>query len=74
MREDATMGVDQGGVPESREGRAAHARPGIGPSGFERNGVDRIPEGEGKLFLHIGPSQWNAQCIGTYDVKIARKD
>ena len=31
------------------------------------------PEGDGKLFLHIGPSQWNCQCIGTYDVKINRR-
>ena len=29
------------------------------------------PETEGKLFLHIGPSQWNAQCIGNYEVKIS---
>jgi hypothetical protein len=29
------------------------------------------PETEGKLFLHIGPSQWNAQCQGNYDVKIS---
>ena len=34
---------------------------------------DGVPEGEGKLFLHIGPSQWNAQCIGNYEVKINRK-
>jgi hypothetical protein len=32
------------------------------------------PETEGKLFLHIGPSQWNAQCIGNYDVKITVKN
>jgi hypothetical protein len=31
------------------------------------------PETEGKLFLHIGPSQWNCQCIGTYDVKVSRR-
>jgi hypothetical protein len=33
-----------------------------------------IPEGEGNLFLHIGPSQWNCQCIGTFEIKIQRKD
>ena len=33
-----------------------------------------VPEGEGKLYLHIGPSQWNAQCVGNYNVKISRKD
>jgi hypothetical protein len=32
------------------------------------------PETEGKLMLHIGPSQWNQQCAGNYDVKITRKD
>jgi len=31
------------------------------------------PETEGNLFLHIGPSQWNVQSVGTYEVKIARK-
>jgi hypothetical protein len=31
------------------------------------------PDGTGKLYLHIGPSPWNAQCQGSYDVKIARK-
>ena len=31
------------------------------------------PEAEGTLFLHIGPSQWNAQSNGTYEVKISRK-
>jgi hypothetical protein len=28
---------------------------------------------QGKLFLHIGPSPWNAQSSGSYEVKIARK-
>jgi hypothetical protein len=32
------------------------------------------PETEGKLFLHIGPSQWNVQSSGTFDVHIARKN
>jgi hypothetical protein len=31
------------------------------------------PETEGNLFLHIGPSQWNVQSVGTYEVKIGRK-
>src|ERR1019366_7302795 len=31
------------------------------------------PDHEGTLFLHIAPSQWNAQSIGTYEVKISRK-
>lgn len=31
------------------------------------------PEGTGKLYLHIGPSPWNAQCQGSFDVKIVRK-
>jgi hypothetical protein len=31
------------------------------------------PEATGKLFLHIGPSPWNAQASGVYEVKIARK-
>jgi broad specificity phosphatase PhoE len=35
---------------------------------------DGTPETEGKLFLHIGPSQWNAQCIGNYDVKISTRN
>jgi hypothetical protein len=34
---------------------------------------DGTPEHEGNLFLHIGPSQWNCQSVGTYEVKIARK-
>ncbi len=34
---------------------------------------DGSPETEGNLFLHIGPSQWNVQSVGTYEVKIARK-
>ena len=33
-----------------------------------------MPETEGKLFLHIGPSQWNAQSAGQFDVKVSRKD
>ena len=33
---------------------------------------DGIPEGEGTLFLHIGPSQWG-QSVGSFDVKIQRK-
>lgn len=32
------------------------------------------PEVEGKLYLHIGPSQWGAQSAGNYDVKVSRKD
>jgi hypothetical protein len=31
------------------------------------------PEAEGKLYLHIGPSQWNCPSSGTFDVKITRK-
>jgi len=37
------------------------------------DGYDGNPEAEGTLFLHIGPSQWNVQCVGTFDVKIAVK-
>jgi len=33
-----------------------------------------MPEVEGKLFLHIGPSQWNAQSAGQFDVRVSRKD
>ena len=36
------MGVERQGAP----GEVAPRPHGIGPSGFERNGVDRIPEGE----------------------------
>jgi hypothetical protein len=32
------------------------------------------PEGEGKIYLTIGPSQWNVQCNGNFDIKISRKD
>jgi hypothetical protein len=32
-----------------------------------------VPETEGKLYLHIGPSQYNCQCMGSYDIKILRK-
>lgn len=36
---------------------------------------EATPETEGKLYLHIGPSQYNnSQSAGTYDVKITRKD
>jgi hypothetical protein len=48
----------------------------IGPDGEFFMIGDRyegLPEAEGNLFLHIGPSQWNCQCIGNYDVKISRK-
>lgn len=31
------------------------------------------PETAGKLYLHIGPSPWNAQSTGNFEVKIARK-
>ena len=31
------------------------------------------PETQGKLYLHIGPSPWNAQSSGSFDVKIGRK-
>ncbi|MSQ96727.1 MAG: hypothetical protein EXR98_19535 [Gemmataceae bacterium] len=34
---------------------------------------DGTPDHEGKLFLHIGPSRWNAQCAGSFDVKITVK-
>jgi purine-cytosine permease-like protein len=47
MREDATMGVDRGGLPEGRARHSAETRTeGIGPTGFERNGVDRVPEND----------------------------
>ena len=32
------------------------------------------PDAQGKLYLHIGPSQWNCPSAGTFDIKIARKD
>lgn len=32
-----------------------------------------MPEHEGRLFLHIGPSQWNAVCAGSFDVRISVK-
>jgi hypothetical protein len=32
------------------------------------------PETEGKLMLHIGPSQWNCPSAGNYDIKVSRKD
>jgi hypothetical protein len=32
------------------------------------------PETEGKLFLHIGPSQWNVPSAGQFDVRITRKE
>jgi hypothetical protein len=32
------------------------------------------PETEGKLMLHIGPSQWNCASAGNYDVKVSRKE
>ena len=32
------------------------------------------PDTEGRLFLHIGPSQWNCQCIGSYEVKITARN
>lgn len=32
------------------------------------------PETEGKIWLTIGPSQWNVQCSGHFDIKIGRKD
>jgi hypothetical protein len=31
-------------------------------------------EAEGNLFLHIGPSPWNCQSTGSYEVKIGRKE
>ncbi|HZZ80388.1 MAG TPA: hypothetical protein VFE62_17930 [Gemmataceae bacterium] len=34
---------------------------------------DGTPDHEGKLMLHIGPSQWGGSA-GTYDVKIVRKE
>ena len=32
------------------------------------------PENEGKLMLHIGPSQWNCPSAGNYDIKVSRKE
>jgi hypothetical protein len=32
------------------------------------------PDNAGKLYLHIGPSPWNCQSTGSYEVKIRRKD
>jgi hypothetical protein len=37
------------------------------------DGYDGTPDAEGTLFLHIGPSQWNVQCVGSFDVKISVK-
>lgn len=34
---------------------------------------DATPAAEGKLYLTIGPSQWNCNSTGQYEVKIARK-
>jgi hypothetical protein len=31
------------------------------------------PDAQGKLYLHIGPSPWNAQSSGSFEVKIGRK-
>jgi hypothetical protein len=48
----------------------------IGPDGeffIIGDHYEGLPEVEGNLFLHIGPSQWNCQCIGNYEVKINRK-
>jgi hypothetical protein len=35
---------------------------------------ERTPERDGKLFLHIGPSPYNGQSEGSYQVKISRKN
>jgi hypothetical protein len=35
---------------------------------------DDTPEAEGTLYLQIGPSPWNCQSSGAYDVKISRKN
>lgn len=35
---------------------------------------DGTPETEGRLYLHIGPSQWNVPSAGNFDIKITRKD
>ncbi|MBI2803534.1 MAG: hypothetical protein HYX68_00955 [Planctomycetes bacterium] len=35
---------------------------------------DDLPETEGNLYLHIGPSRWNSTSAGTYDVKIRAKN
>lgn len=35
---------------------------------------DAHPEAEGKIFLHIGPSQWNVPCAGNFDVQIRVKN
>jgi hypothetical protein len=32
-----------------------------------------MPETQGKLYLHIGPSPWNNQSTGSFEVKISRK-
>ncbi len=31
------------------------------------------PEQDGKLYLHIAPSPWNCESMGSYEVKISRK-
>jgi hypothetical protein len=35
---------------------------------------DGMPEKEGTLYLHIGPSPWQCQSTGSYEVKISRKE
>ncbi len=35
---------------------------------------EAVPETEGRLYLHIGPSQWNVPSAGNFEVKIARRD
>ena len=32
------------------------------------------PDVEGKLYLHVGPSQWNVPSAGTFEVRMSRKD
>jgi hypothetical protein len=34
---------------------------------------DAVPPGEGRLYLHIGPSPWGNASTGTYKVKLATK-
>lgn len=49
----------------------------IGPTGALFTIGERYegsPAGEGKLYLHIGPSPWNNACSGTYQVRIMTRE
>jgi hypothetical protein len=67
VRRGGGVAAQQGGVLFGKIGQD-------GPTFVIGERYEGSPEETGKLYLHIGPSPWNCQSAGSYEVKIRSKD